>query len=268
MCFCHGYSDNASFAARIEYQRLCQAGIAFVSIEYEGHGRSDGPFGLVSDWELLVVDVGNFFQQVTSQRFPGVPVFLMGESMGGAVAYDACNRLPKVFRGAIFCAPMFFKIHPDMRPPRILMDMFRWIVGPSGSTSLLGYLPITPIFGNKNLSEVDCKSPQKLELMSSDPVSFERNPRLATAREMAKTTERIGGSGSFREFDLPFLVLHGLSDQITDPRFSQEFYDESPSNDKTIRLYQGMWHALTAGEADEDIDRVFDDVIQWILAQV
>jgi alpha-beta hydrolase superfamily lysophospholipase len=82
VCFCHGYTDTISFSKRIEFQRLVHQGIAFVAIEYEGHGRSDGTVGLIYDWERLIDDVSSFYFQVATKRFPGVPTFLMGESMG------------------------------------------------------------------------------------------------------------------------------------------------------------------------------------------
>lgn len=84
VCFCHGYTDNVSYSKQIEYQRLVEHGIAFVGIEYEGHGRSDGMLGLISDWDQLVHDAATYFQETlqTQKRFQNVPAFLMGESMG------------------------------------------------------------------------------------------------------------------------------------------------------------------------------------------
>ena len=82
VCFCHGYTDSASFSKRIEFQRLVHEGIAFVAIEYEGHGRSDGPLGLINDWDRMIDDVSSFYAEVATKRFLGVPTFLMGESMG------------------------------------------------------------------------------------------------------------------------------------------------------------------------------------------
>lgn len=79
VCFCHGYTDQASFVKRVEYQRLVRQGIAVVAMDYEGHGRSDGPLGLIADWDLLIDDTSTFFNQVTQQRFPDKKIFLMGE---------------------------------------------------------------------------------------------------------------------------------------------------------------------------------------------
>ena len=71
-------------------------------------------------------------------------------------------------------------------------------------------------------------------------------------------------SSSIHEFDEPFLVLHGLEDYITCPKISEQLYNESPSKDKEIKLYKGMYHNLTAGETDENIEIVFNDAITWI----
>ena len=63
---------------------------------------------------------------------------------------------------------------------------------------------------------------------------------------------------------LPFLVLHGEADVVTDPEISKGLYEEASSKDKTIKLYPGMWHGLTSGETDENIEIVFADIIAWL----
>mmetsp|Transcript_26435 Transcript_26435/g.47972 ORF Transcript_26435/g.47972 Transcript_26435/m.47972 type:complete len:82 (-) Transcript_26435:190-435(-) len=80
------------------------------------------------------------------------------------------------------------------------------------------------------------------------------------------TTRRM--SESIKDFNGPFLVQHGLADRVTDPMLSQALFDEASSKDKTIKLYEGMWHALTSGEPDENIDIVCSDSVEWILARV
>ena len=63
----------------MEYQRYVEKGIALVTIEYEGHGRSDGLNGLISSWDLLIDDTSSFFQQVMKNELPGLKYFLVGE---------------------------------------------------------------------------------------------------------------------------------------------------------------------------------------------
>jgi esterase/lipase len=79
------------------------------------------------------------------------------------------------------------------------------------------------------------------------------------------TTTKI--SSSLSEFEAPFLVQHGSADRVTDPKLSQALYDESRSKDKTIRLYDGMWHCLIGGEPHENVELVLRDSIGWILAR-
>jgi alpha-beta hydrolase superfamily lysophospholipase len=264
VCYCHGYTDHVSFAKRIEFQRLCDAGLAFVAIEYEGHGRSDGALGLINDWEDLVHDVASYYTHIVSKDFAQYPIFLMGESMGGAVAYSVYNRIPSLFKGVVFICPMC-KISEDMLPHPYVIALLKWRVGPSGCpTNLLGYLPLAPV--KNDLACLTHRIAEKALQNAQCPFNYGRNPRLATARELIDVTQRIGASLS--DFTAPFLVLHGTEDRVTDPQLSQALYNEATSTDKSIRLYEGMWHSLTCGESDANIDLVFRDVIGWILARV
>ena len=63
---------------------------------------------------------------------------------------------------------------------------------------------------------------------------------------------------------LPFFVLHGEADTVTDPEVSRALYEKASSRDKTMKLYPGMWHGLTSGEPDENVEIVFADVITWL----
>ena len=53
-----------------------------------------------------------------------------------------------------------------------------------------------------------------------------------------EATKRI--SASVHEFNAPFIILHGLEDKVTCPKVSEDFYKDSLSKDKDIRLYKGM----------------------------
>lgn len=238
---------------------MVKKGICVVIIEYEGHGRSDGTLGLITDWDKLIDDTSDFFEQTARVRFPNVPAFLMGESMGGAVAYCTYKRNPKLFCGVVFVCPMC-KIGEDFLPPQWVIDLFRRLAGPKGTASTLGYLPIAPSQG----IDIDLSvRPLKQAMLTAFPVDYVRKPRLATARELLDVTIHI--SNDLENFDAPFLVQHGSNDRITDPKLSKCLYEESKSQDKTLRLYDGMFHSLLCGEFDENIDVVFNDSIQWVL---
>jgi alpha-beta hydrolase superfamily lysophospholipase len=79
VCFCHGFLGSSSYLIRCEYQRMVKKGIAFVTIDYEGHGQSDGVHGLIPSWDGLVGDALDYFTGVLQKEFRGKPAFLCGE---------------------------------------------------------------------------------------------------------------------------------------------------------------------------------------------
>jgi acylglycerol lipase len=72
---------------------------------------------------------------------------------------------------------------------------------------------------------------------------------------------------SLSQVKLPFLVLHGEADTVTDPEVSRALYERAASTDKAMKLYPGMWHGLTAGEPDENVEAIFSDIIMWLNAR-
>jgi acylglycerol lipase len=183
----------------------------------------------------------------------------MGESMGGAVVYDIMMSAERrgTYDGVIFVAPM---VKILVAPPQWVVDVFERVVGHPGTLNFLSTMPWAPSRGD--MPHLSFKDKDKMRLALSVPTRYGRKPRLATARELLNATKRI--SSTIREFDAPFIVLHGLEDYVTDPRMSEMLYNESPSLDKTIKLYEGMYHNLTTGETDENIDVVFGDAISWV----
>lgn len=63
---------------------------------------------------------------------------------------------------------------------------------------------------------------------------------------------------------MPFFILHGEADTVTDPEVSRALYERSSSIDKTMKMYPGMWHGLTSGEPNYNIEIVFLDILSWL----
>ena len=185
ICLCHGYMDNTSFLKRLEYQRFVKAGFAVAMIEYEGHGRSDGTNALIGCWDTLVNDVHAYFEHVThpetgNAKLRGKTKFVMGESMGGAVAYDLMSRHPTSYSGGvIFVCPMCKIVSV---PPRWVVQLLYAIIGAPGTVNSISIMPMAPQKGN--LGELSFKVKEKMWLATSAVSSFGRKPRLATAREL------------------------------------------------------------------------------------
>lgn len=64
------------------------------------------------------------------------------------------------------------------------------------------------------------------------------------------------------------LILHGAGDKVTDPNVSKFLYDKASTEDKTLRFYEGGYHAILEGEPDERISNVIDDIISWLDSHV
>jgi len=183
VCLCHGYMDNASFFKRHEYIRLVNRGIALVTIEYQGHGRSDGELVYLPSWEDNIQDVVSYFRQTVNESFASKPCFLMGESMGGAISFDVYDRSRNIsdlnWKGVILCSPMC-KISEEIMPPPFVLRLFEFLLGPLGSETWLGHLPIAPS-GTMN----GFKLAHRRQLAQCVPTwPGCRKPRLATAREL------------------------------------------------------------------------------------
>ena len=182
--------------------------------------------------------------------------------MGGAVSFLAYKRKPSLFSGVVFVAPMC-KISDALKPPQWIINLLLKVTGPVGSNGFLGYLPIAPTkndFDNLCNKDIIMK-----DLCKSTPFLNDRNPRLTTARELLHAASTV--SSELDSFDAPFLVQHGKADMVTDPKLSQELYNEAKSEDKTIKLYDGMYHALMA-DVPSETEIVLNDSIQWVLKRV
>lgn len=66
------------------------------------------------------------------------------------------------------------------------------------------------------------------------------------------------------QITIPFLVLHGTADTVTDIEVSQALYEQASSSDKTIKIYPDGYHALLQGEPEEQRQRIADDIVAWI----
>jgi alpha-beta hydrolase superfamily lysophospholipase len=67
------------------------------------------------------------------------------------------------------------------------------------------------------------------------------------------------------KFDLPVLIMHGRADRLTDPKGSQYLYDQAKSADKSIKLYDGLFHELV-NEPEKEM--VMQDMLSWMEARI
>lgn len=99
----HGFNDYSNFFSDAG-THLCSEGIASYAFDQRGFGAAPHP-GFWPGIQAYVTDLAEFTMEVKS-RHPGVPVYLLGESMGGAVVIVAQQSpvMPRI-DGVILSAP-------------------------------------------------------------------------------------------------------------------------------------------------------------------
>ncbi|KAL6968528.1 acylglycerol lipase [Sarracenia purpurea var. burkii] len=172
--------------------------------------------------------------------------------MGGAVALLIHKKDPTYWHGAVLVAPMC-KISEKVKPHPVVVSML---------TKIEDIIPKWKIVPTKDVIDSAFKDPLKREEVRNNTLIYQDKPRLKTALEMLRISMSL--EESLGEVALPFFVVHGEADTVTDPEVSKALYEQASSKDKTIKLYPGMWHALTSGESDDNIEIVFSDIIAWL----
>ncbi|KAJ4833564.1 hypothetical protein Tsubulata_018774 [Turnera subulata] len=55
-----------------------------------------------------------------------------------------------------------------------------------------------------------------------------------------------------------------LANPMRDTGKPRALYEEASSQDKTLKIYDGMMHSLLFGETDENIEMVRRDILSWL----
>lgn len=106
------------------------------------------------------------------------------------------------------------------------------------------------------------KDREKLKIIASNPLRYTGKPRVGTMREISRQTEYV--QNNFEKVTVPFFVAHGTSDGLAEYSGSEMLYEKASSEDKTLKLYEGMYHSLIQGEPDENVSIVLGDMRAWI----
>ncbi|KAG5058953.1 hypothetical protein JHK86_013949 [Glycine max] len=107
------------------------------------------------------------------------------------------------------------------------------------------------------------RDPEALIAKYSDPLVYTGPLRVRTGYEILKITSYL--QQNLRKLRVPFFVLHGTADSVTDPVASQKLYVEASSTDKTMKLYDGFLHDLLF---EPERDAITQDIIQWLNSRV
>ncbi|CAI5514938.1 unnamed protein product [Closterium sp. Naga37s-1] len=249
----HGYGFDCTTYFQATAERLASEGYGVYGIDFEGHGRSDGLSVFIPDFNTLVDDSIAYFAPIRDRpEHQSIPKFMCGESMGGAVATCIHRKQPDQWDGAIFMAPMC-KISAKVQPPAILVRLLK---------GLAYVIPTWQIVPSADIVTSAIRCPEKLKKIAANPYTYRARPRMRTALTMLHASQ--DAEASLDSVSLPFLLLHGDADIVTELDGSQALYDRARSEDKMLKVYEGAWHLLTEGEPEETAEGVLRDMIGWL----
>ncbi|GBG90114.1 hypothetical protein CBR_g50207 [Chara braunii] len=250
---CHGYGDTCNYFFDKLAIQFVKEGYGFFGLDYEGHGLSEGLHVYIPDFGKLVDDCVEYFVEIKGRpEFRKKQCFLFAESMGGAVALISHFKRPEEWNGAILLAPMC-KIAADVSPHWVVSEILK---------KLAFAFPAWKAVPQRDLAEFAFRVPAKRATGLENPLGYRGRPRLKTALELLNITRYI--ADHMKEITLPFLVLHGEADRVTDPACSRELFNTAASKDKRIKTYPGSWHCLLSGEPDNVAQTVMSDILSWL----
>lgn len=223
-------------------------GYAVYGLDHIGHGKSEGTREFVQSFEDFTNTLTIYFNMVTEWQ-TGKPVFLVGHSMGGLIASHYLLDYQANFKGAVISAPAV-KVSDSISQTTIIMGKILSALAPK--MGLLG-LDANGISRDKEV----------VEAYVNDPLVFHGKTPARLAAELLKAMLRV--TAEAHNLTLPLLIVQGGEDKLVDPDGAQMLYDKASSEDKTIKVYEGLYHEVF-NEPERAI--VLKDVETWLAAHV
>jgi alpha-beta hydrolase superfamily lysophospholipase len=100
------------------------------------------------------------------------------------------------------------------------------------------------------------------EQFQQDPLVFHDRFPVRTGAEALRATRLL--RRGMAEIHTPLLVIHGTGDLVAHPRGSRELIARAAAADKTLRLYEGLYHECLS---EPERDAVLADILAWLDAR-
>ncbi len=231
---------------------LNAVGVAVRGYDHRGFGQSGGPRAVLPAANVLLDDLQLVFDELAAEAQAAgdrQPPFLIGHSMGGAVAARAVTGGSVRPRGLVLSSPAL-KLHV----PRAVQGLVRAVSAVAPHFARSHGLPLGKI----------SHDPQVLAETEADPLRHD----VATPRLIAFLID--AGRQALRDagkLDVPTLLLVSGDDRLVDPAGSRAFASAAPDAFCTFKLYPALYHEIF-NELELDRARVLGDLTEWINKQI
>lgn len=246
----HGMNDYSN-AFALPAEAWSTRGITTLAYDQRGFGAGPDP-GLWAGGDVMRRDLAGFVAAARA-RYPGVPVFVLGESMGGAVVLTALASgvlAPTQVDGAILVAPAVWS-RADM-PLSYRVGLF-----------LVAHLFPGMILSNNAASRVVTIMPSDnipmLRALGRDPL-VQKKTRADTLFGLVDLMDSARTAPARLKQAPPILFLYGAKDQVI-PAAPTKAVIAALDGRADVRRYDNGYHMLL-----RDLDRALPtgDVADWI----
>jgi alpha-beta hydrolase superfamily lysophospholipase len=229
----HGYGEHARRYDHVA-AALVADGAGVVALDHHGHGRSDGERASVSDPQDFIADLDTLVDRVR-ERHPGLPVVLIGHSMGGLIAARYAQQRAGKLAALVLSAPV--------------------IGGNEGFAQLLALdpIPVVPIDPS-----VLSRDPAVGEAYAADPLVYHGPFRRETLEALFIAVEATARGG---EITLPTLWIHGEGDALAPLEATAPAAEAIGADRWEKKVYPGAMHEIFN---ETNRDEVIGDTIRFI----
>jgi acylglycerol lipase len=248
----HGMSDYSN-AFDGPGKQWAAAGITTLAFDQRGFGSGPHP-GLWAGGDRMRSDLSDFIAAAKA-RYPGLPIFVLGESMGGAVVLSALasGGMPSV-TGVVLVAPAVWA-RADM-PLSYRVALFL-------AAHLASGLDLSNSAASHFVTIVPSDNVAMLRALGRDPL-FQKRTRSDALYGLVNLMDEARAAPDKINDPPPILLLTGKKDQII-PHEATEAVITGLGPRATVRRYDNGYHMLLR---DLEGPMVNKDVADWILARI
>ncbi len=240
----HGLGSHSGLQEFVAKQ-FASKGFIFYAPDLRGFGTFPGRKGHVDSYDEYDEDIKQLVEQI-QEGHPDAKIFLFGHSLGAVHAARYVMKYPN--------APIAGLITPC---PAV-SERLKVSAATRAMGAAMSKLNVKMYIDNGLNFDLIAQNQEVVKLNREDPLRFDKaTPRyamegLAAAKDTAENAYRI---------KLPIFIQQGGDDEITIPEKNKEYFDRIGSEDKTWKLYPGLWHQPFEDEGGEQF---LADIFSWI----
>jgi acylglycerol lipase len=243
----HGLAEHSGRYMNV-VDHFVSKGYGVYAYDHPGHGRSFGLRCFVRRFDDYLKPL-EYFSSLVRRRHPGIPVFVVGHSMGGAVTAAYLTTSQDEFSGAVLSGPAVTISDKLSKFMQIMAAVQSALLPRSGLWQLE--------------AEGVSRDPEVVAAYEKDPLVYRGKITARLAGELFKAIRRTYDQAD--KITLPMLIVQGGDDSLVPAAGAKEFYEKIGSTDKTLKIYDGLYHEVFNEPEHRD---VLKDVSDWLAAHL